>query len=67
MKGRDNILWKTKPLLEMVNKPWKNFLAGDVHEPEIELFRKYERIGRLLGLDSFIGKIESLLGRRLKI
>ena len=49
MKGRDNILWKTKPLLEMVNKPWKNFLADDVHEPKIELFRKYERIGRLLG------------------
>ncbi len=69
MKGKDDILVKTKPLLELANKPWKDFLTVDsidVHEPEMELFRKHERTGRPLGEDLFIGKIESLLDRRLK-
>ena len=66
MKGKDDILVKTKPLLEMVNKPWENFLTFDVQEPEIELFRKHERTGRPLGVDSFIKKIELLLDRKLK-
>jgi len=38
MKVQDDILVKTKPLLEMVNKPWEDFLAVDAQEPEIELF-----------------------------
>ncbi len=59
MKGRNDILWKTKPLLEMVNKTWKDFLAVDVHDPEIELFRKHERSGRPLRVDFFIGEMES--------
>jgi len=66
MKGKDDILVKTKPLLEMVNKPWENFLTFDVQEPEIELFRKHERTGRPLGVDSFIEKMELLLDRKLK-
>ncbi len=66
MKGKDDVLVKTKPLLEMVNKPWNTFLASDVANPEIELFRKHERTGRSLGADSFIGKIELLLDRKLK-
>jgi len=64
--GEDDILVKTKPLLEIVNKPWKQFLAVDVEEPEIELFRKHERTGRPLGEDSFIEKMELILDRRLK-
>jgi len=66
MKGRNDILWKTKPLLEMVNKTWKDFLAVDVHDPEIELFRKHERSGRPLRVDFFIGEMESFQDRRLK-
>ena len=66
MKGKDDILVKTKPLLEMVNKPWEDFLAIDAQEPEIALFRKHERTGRPLGVDSFIGTMELLLGRKLK-
>ena len=60
MKGKDDILVKTKPLLEMVNKPWEDFLAIDAQEPEIALFRKHERTGRPLGVDSFIGTMELL-------
>ncbi|MBI9093025.1 MAG: hypothetical protein JEZ12_27745 [Desulfobacterium sp.] len=66
MKGRDDILVKTKPLLEIVNKPWDDFLASDVRKSQIELFRKHERTGRPLGDDSFVAKMELLLDRKLK-
>ena len=60
MKGKDGIHVKTKPLQEIVNKPWKKFLDFDVQEQEIELLRKHERTGRPLGADSFIEKMELL-------
>ena len=66
MKGKDDILVKTRPLLEIVSRPWGKFLSSDVQEPEIELFRKHERTGRPLGEDPFIKKMESLLDRKLK-
>ena len=67
MKRKDDILVKTRPVLEIVNKPWKKFLASDVQEFEMELFRKHERTGRPLGEASFIEKMELLLDRRLKL
>jgi len=66
MKGKDDILVKTKPLQKIVNKPWEKFLAFDVQEQEIELLRKHERTGRPLGAGSFIEKMELLLDRKLK-
>ena len=66
VKGKDGILVKTKPLQEIVNKPWKKVLDFDVQESEIELLRKHERTGRPLGAYSFIEKMELLLGRKLK-
>jgi len=66
ISGEDDILVKTKPLLQMVNKPWKRFLSVDAAEPEIELFRKHERTGRPLGENDFIEKLERLLDRTLK-
>jgi len=66
MKGKDDILVKTKPLLKIVKKPWKKFLASDVRKQEIELFRKYERTGRPLGGMDFIEKMELVLARKLK-
>jgi len=66
MKAQNDILVKTKPLLEMVNRPCEDFLAIDAQKPEIELLRKHERTGRPLGVDSFIGTMELLLGRKLK-
>ncbi len=48
MKGEDDILVKTEPLLEIVKKNWKDFLRHDVKEPEIDLLRKHERTGRPL-------------------
>ncbi len=66
MTGKDDILVKTKPLLEITNKPWETFLAVDAQEDEIVLIRKHERTGRPLGEDSFIEKLEHLLDRNLK-
>ena len=66
MNGKDDILVKTKPLLEIVNKPWEKFLVSDTQEQEIALLRKHERTGRPLGGDSFIESLERLLDRDLK-
>jgi len=67
MKHKDDILLTAKPLLEIVNKAWRQFLAFDVKELEIELFRKHERTGRPLGADSFVEKLELLLDRKLRL
>ena len=66
MKGKDDLLVKTKPLLEIMSNPWEAFLSVDAQDPEIKLFRKHERTGRPLGTNSFIGTMELLLGRKLK-
>jgi putative transposase len=66
IKGKDDLLVETKPLCETVNKSWKQFLAVDAQESEMELFRKHERTGRPLGGVSFIDKVELLLNRRLR-
>jgi hypothetical protein len=41
------------------------FLVFDVHESEIEVFRKHERTGWPLDVDSFIHRIEFFLDRKL--
>ncbi|MFA6012706.1 MAG: transposase [Desulfobacteraceae bacterium] len=64
--GKDDILVKTRPLLDMVKKSWKRFLSTDAQEMEIEMFRKHERTGRPIGDDSFIETLEQLLDRNLK-
>ena len=66
MNGKDDILVKTKPLLEIANEPWEKFLASDTQEQEIALLRKHERTGRPLGGDSLIERLERLLDRDLK-
>ena len=66
IKMKDDGLIKIKPLVEMVNKPWNEFLSYDVDEIEMEIFRKHERTGRPLGGDSFVGILEEMLGRNLK-
>ncbi|MDA3896749.1 MAG: hypothetical protein PF482_11460, partial [Desulfobacteraceae bacterium] len=66
IKGKNDLLVKMRPLCEMINKNWKQFLAVDAQEWEIELSRKHERTGRPLGKDSFVEKVELLLNRRLR-
>ena len=66
ISGKDNILVKTMPLLQLSKKPWETFLSLDAQDHEISLFRKHERTGRPLGEDLFIEKMERLLDRNLK-
>ena len=66
IEGEDDKLVKSKPLLEFVREPWKEFLQREVPDHDQNLFRKHERSGRPLGEDSFIVEMESLLGRKLK-
>lgn len=66
MKGKDDLLVKTKPLCNLINKSWRKFLARDLPKTEIEFLRKHERTGRPLGPDTFIKKMEHLLNRPLR-
>jgi putative transposase len=66
IEGRDDLLVETKPLGAMVQKTWREFLAQDVSQPDMERFRKHERTGRPLGEDAFIEEMEHLLDRRLR-
>ncbi|WP_020589698.1 hypothetical protein [Desulfobacter curvatus] len=60
MDGEDDILVKTRPLLEIVNTPWGIFFSSDIKESKIELFRKPERNGRPLGKMTFVKKLETI-------
>ena len=45
---------------------WKDILANDVDEEELRVFRQGILNGRPLGSDSFLSKLETSLGRRLR-
>jgi putative transposase len=47
-------------------KDWKAFLAEDDDECDKKLFRKHTRVGRPLGSEEFIVKLEKITGRILK-
>ena len=62
--GRDDRLVHVSPLLEMFGK-WDDFLSRGLSDEEIEEFQYHERTGRPLGTDSFIARLENVLGRIL--
>lgn len=64
--GEDDKLVKVSALLEMVHD-WLGFLSLAVSEREEEELRKHERTGRPLGDEGFAEKLESKLGRVLRI
>jgi putative transposase len=66
IRGQDDLLVKVKPLLDMTEKSWNKFLNEYPEEAEIELLKKHERTGRPLGSQTFVKKIETLLGRFLQ-
>jgi putative transposase len=45
---------------------WKKLLAEDIEEEEIRRLRISTHTGRPLGSDSFVSKLESMIGRRLR-
>ena len=66
IKGRDDILVKTQPLIKMVSSSWKRFLTTDAKDHDIEILKKHERTGRPLGEGEFVEALEVLLDRKLK-
>jgi putative transposase len=65
LAGADDVLVKTRPLLELAGN-WKVLLRGGDGEREWEEIRKHERTGRPLGEESFTEKLESALNRTLR-
>ena len=65
LSGRDDMLVKVAPLLEMVDD-WAEVLAAEVEEQELKEIRKHECTGRPLGNVSFLERLESELGRTLQ-
>ena len=64
--GQDDRLVKVTPLLEMVGGSWADFLSIQMQPSVQRLMRMHERTGRPLGSESFVEKLEKLLGRVLK-
>jgi len=65
LSGRDDRLVKVAPLLGMI-ADWRAFLDSAVPEEELRQMRGHGRTGRPLGDDTFLGRLESLVGRALK-
>ena len=65
IEGRDDVLVKVSPLLELIPN-WKEFLWEDIKDKECENLRLHERTGRPLGDEAFIEKLEELLGQQLQ-
>jgi putative transposase len=65
LSGRDDMLVKVAPLLEMVDD-WAEVLAAKVEEQELKEIRKHECTGRPLGNAHFVERLERALGRTLQ-
>jgi len=48
------------------NYGWNYSVPGITRSDEIDILRKHERTGRLLGEDGFVETLETLLKRKLK-
>jgi len=65
-------VYKTKDSLLSGNfiieeiKDWKAFLAGQDQDQDIKLLKKHARVGRPLGKEGFIEKLEKITGRILR-
>ncbi len=62
--GEDDRLVRVAPMLERVDD-WRAFLAEGLAIEEAEEIRRHERTGRPMGSDSFVTRLEGLLGRVL--
>ena len=52
---------------EMISaKQWKNSLQDGIDDSQVLTLRRNTHTGRPLGSDSFLSKIEKLLGRRIR-
>jgi putative transposase len=66
LSGQDDKLIKAQSLLGMV-EDWNLYLHEKEDATDLDLIRKHERTGRPLGGKKFIRRIESKLGRILRL
>ena len=65
LSGRDDGLAKVGPLLAMVGD-WKALLGSALREEELDEIRGHGRTGRPLGDETFLERLQGLVGRILK-
>ena len=64
LAGRDDDLVRVGPLLERY-PDWRAHMDQDLDEATLASLRRHGRTGRPLGSASFLGRLETMLGRRL--
>lgn len=65
LSGRDDCLVEVAPLLSMIGD-WQAFLESAVPEEELRDIRRHSRTGRPLGDESFLERLEGMVGRALR-
>src|SRR5262249_37906713 len=64
LKGRDDMLVKVGPLLEML-PDWDRFLKSRPTDEEVFALKRHENTGRPLGSEAFLRRVEQSVGRML--
>jgi putative transposase len=65
--GTKDKLSNINPLIELVDKNWADFLKQDISPEVRSQLQQHERTGRPIGDLTFIEKLETILGIRLKL
>ena len=65
LAGRDDQLVKVAPLLGMIGD-WRAFLNSAMSEADLSDIRHHTRTGRPLGDETFLARLEGMVGRVLK-
>lgn len=65
LAGRDDVLVKVAPLLEMADD-WAGILRSDIEDKTMKEIRHHERTGRPMGDGSFVERLEIVSGRLLR-
>jgi putative transposase len=63
--GKDDVLVKVKPLLDLVPR-WAKHLSADPEEETIWQLRRSESTGRPAGSERFVKRLERMVGRPLR-
>jgi len=65
LAGKNDRLVKVAPMLERVSD-WQEYLDSSLDEDTKDEFRKHGRTGRPIGDESFLMKLEDIVGRTLR-
>ena len=65
LSGRDDCLVQVGPMLALVHD-WREFLNSAIPEEELRNLRSHAQTGRPLGDESFVNRLENLVGRVLR-